>query len=106
MARKMAPISKPLNTRAIGNGPTRNDSRTRTGATNRAIWAEGPMASVALRSILSGGEKETGAQYDADEERRQAEVLGGLGDGPDQDLRHHPAGHPGDGQHGHGPPDG
>src|SRR4029453_9595424 len=52
-----------------------------------------------------GGVADDGDHDDADEERRQAQVLRGLGDGPDQDLRHHPDGHPGDGQHGHRPPD-
>ena len=51
-ARKMAPISNPLNTSAIGNGPTANEASTSTGATNSAICAPDPTAMLIDRSIL------------------------------------------------------
>src|SRR6476619_2221404 len=60
-ARNTAPSSNPLNTRAIGNGPMTNDASTRTGATNRAIWAPDPTA----MSILSRDAKYTETQCSA-----------------------------------------
>src|SRR5215203_1945495 len=51
IAKKIAPISKPLNTKAIGNGPITKDASTSTGATNRAICAADPTAMLIEMSI-------------------------------------------------------
>src|SRR5829696_1462968 len=65
MAKKIAPSSNPLNTRAIGNGPMTNDASTSTGATNRAIWAADPTAMLTEMSILSREAKYTATQCSA-----------------------------------------
>src|SRR6478735_9102775 len=65
IARKMAPISNPLNTNTIGNGPMKNDASTSTGATNRAIWAADPTAMLMEMSILSRDAKYTATQCSA-----------------------------------------
>src|SRR3954464_505495 len=64
-ARKMAPISNPLNTSAIGNGPTANEASTSTGATNSAICAADPTAMLIERSILLRSAKYTDTQCSA-----------------------------------------
>src|SRR6476659_3990261 len=65
IARKIAPISKPLNTKAIGNGPIANDASTSTGATNSAICAADPTAMLIEMSILSRTAKYTATQCSA-----------------------------------------
>src|SRR5215208_220036 len=65
MAKKIAPSSNPLNTKAIGNGPMTNDASTSTGATNRAIWAADPTAMLTEMSILSREAKYTATQCSA-----------------------------------------
>src|SRR6476469_1116175 len=64
-ARNTAPSSNPLNTKAIGNGPMKNDATTSTGATNRAIWAADPTAMLTEMSILSREAKYTATQCSA-----------------------------------------
>src|SRR4029453_1987400 len=62
IAKKIAPISNPLNTKAIGNGPMTNDASTSTGATNSAICAADPIAMLMEMSILSRAAKYTATQ--------------------------------------------
>src|SRR3954467_6723409 len=64
-ARKIAPISNPLNTSAIGNGPIANDASTSTGATNSAICAADPTEMLMDRSILLRIAKYTDTQCSA-----------------------------------------
>src|SRR5919109_3408468 len=52
-ARTTAPSSKPLKTSAIGSGPTKNEAKTRIGATKSATWALDPIAMLTARFILS-----------------------------------------------------
>src|SRR5207245_11698270 len=52
-AASSAPTSYPLNTNAIGDGPTTNDRNTSSGITNSPICAAEPTAMLTARSILS-----------------------------------------------------
>ena len=58
-------ISKPLNTSAIGCGPSTNEHRTRIGPTKSAICALDPIAMFTARSILSLDATSTATQCSA-----------------------------------------
>src|SRR2546425_10847632 len=60
-----AATSYPLNTRAIGCGPSANERSTRRETTNIAIWTLDPIAMFRARSILSFIATTTAAQCSA-----------------------------------------
>ena len=58
-ASRIAPISRPLNSSASGNGPMKKLRITSTGITNSAICALEPIAMATARSTLSRAAKYT-----------------------------------------------
>jgi hypothetical protein len=95
----------------------KNEASTRTGATNKAIWAADPTGDVHReadlvlhsevdRDPVLGGVADDGDDDDTDEEGREPQALGRLGDGAHQNLRHHADGDPRARQHEDAAPNG